>query len=400
MLAVLVAAVAAVANRALADEPAGEPRRVTLVEALAAADRLPEMAAARAGEQGAEAGMRVAGAWGAPEVSFQTNSINAREAVSLSVPLPLTRGPRVAAARADLLAASRTRAETLSAARRAVRVAWFTLAAAEERAKAAAERSERAERNGEAVEAMFQAGRVARIDQVRAKAELALARAERGTFDEARSAAAARLGLLIGVGADARLVTGGPIQPEPEPELAGYVERVRVLAPGVVSQEAQAAAAAARVDLARRGRWPTVSLSAGAEWNDPTQEGTNRSAGFGLAIPLGARAAADVAAAERDREAALLDRERREAADAAQNAWRSARSARLRFEAIESDALPAAREAAELTRVAYREGRADLFRVLDAERALSATLAERADSLEAWGLAFADLRQLGGETDP
>src|SRR5207245_11617514 len=117
-----------------------------------------------------------------------------------SVPLRLTRSPRVAAPRPGLLAASRTRAETLSAARRAVRVAWFTLAAAEERAKAAAERSERAERNGQAVEAMFQAGRVARIDQVRAKAELALARAERGTFDEARSAAAARLGLLIGLG--------------------------------------------------------------------------------------------------------------------------------------------------------------------------------------------------------
>src|SRR5438445_4557868 len=129
VLAMLLAALAAVANRALADEPAGEPRRVTHVEALAAVDRLPEMAAARAREQGAEAGLRVAGAWGAPEVSFQTNSINAREAVSLSVPLPLTRGPRVAAARADLLAASRTRAETLSAPRRAVRVAWFTQAA-------------------------------------------------------------------------------------------------------------------------------------------------------------------------------------------------------------------------------------------------------------------------------
>jgi outer membrane protein, heavy metal efflux system len=383
-------------------EPAKVPPapQVTLAEALAAADRMPEMVAARAGERAAAAGVRVAGAWEAPDVSMQTNSITAQESLSLSLPLPLTRGPRLAAARSEVRLASQSRAETLSVARRAVRIAWFGLAAAEERATSAAERAARAERNSAAVEAMFQAGRVARIDRVRAKADLALARAERGSFDEARATAAASLGLLIGLGADGRLTTAGPTRPETEPEITAYLEQARQLAPDVRVQEAQAAAAAARLKLARRGRWPTVALNAGADWSDPTQPGTNKWAGLGVGIPLGAGAAADVAMAESDREAALLERERRTAADAAQTAWRSAHSARLRYEVIDADALPAAREAAELTRIAYQEGRADLFRVLDAERVLADALAARADALQAWGLAFADLRQLGGEETP
>jgi len=67
---------------------------------------------------------------------------------------------------------------------------------------------------------------------------------------------------------------------------------------------------------------------------------------------------------------------------------------------VDTDAVPAAREAMELTRLAYKEGRADLFRVLDAERALDEALTVRADALEAWGQAFAELKTLEGEETP
>ena len=383
-----------------AESTLAEPRRISLGEAVAAAAGLPELLAAQAGERGAGAAVRVAGAWGEPAVGFQTNSVTAREAASLSWALPLTRGSRVAAARADVVLRARSRALALAAARAMLRVAWFSLAAAEQRSQAVAERTARAERNAEAVGAMFEAGRVSRLDQVRARADLALARAEHASAEDARATAAARLGLLMSLPADGTLATDDRAAAEPEPDLTSYLERARAAAPSVLVQEAQAAGALARFTLARRGRWPLLSLSAGAEWNDPTQPGTNKWVGIGVGIPLGASAAADVAAAERDREAALFARERRLAEDAAQGAWRGARAARLRFEAIETEALPAAREAAELTRLAYREGRADLFRVLEAERTLTDALTLRADALEAWGLAFADLKQLGGEDTP
>jgi cobalt-zinc-cadmium efflux system outer membrane protein len=387
-------------SRVAADEPDAAPRPVSLADALAAAERLPENVAAEAGQRAAEARVHVAGALGEPDVSIQTNSVNAQQAVALSLPIPLARGPRVAAARADVAFASKSRAEIGAEARRAVRVAWFSLAAAEERAKAAIERAARAERNTAGIEALFEASRVARIDLVRARAEQALARAERESVVEAQAGAAARLGLLIGLGPDSRLATTGPIAPGPEPDLAAYLDRAAKSSPPVLAQQAQAAAATARFDLAQRERWPTMALSAGADFNDPTQPGTNKWIGLGFGIPLGKSAAAGAAAAERDREAASLQVEQRLAADAAQTAWRAARSARLRFEAVDTDAVPAAREAMELTRLAYKEGRADLFRVLDAERALDEALTVRADALEAWGQAFAELKALGGEETP
>jgi len=376
---------------------ANAARRVSLADALAVADRLPELVAARAEERAAEARVRVAGAIGQPDLSIQTNSITARQEAAVSIPIPIARGPRVAAAEASLGVASRSRAEVAAAARRAVRVAWFSLAAAEERAKAGTERAARAQRNSEALEALFEADRVARIDVVRARAELALARAERESTEQERASAASQLGLLLDAGAAGDLETSGPIAPGPEPDLAAYLARAGQAAPAVRTQEAQAAAVAALADLARRERWPGMALNGGARWNDPTQPGTDSWIGLGFVIPLGSHAAADAAAAEGEREVAALSVARRQATEAAQAAWRSARSARLRFEAVDNDGVPAAREAADLTRLAYKEGRADLFRVLDAERALIEVLTVRADALEAWGRAFADLKALEGE---
>lgn len=388
---------------ALALLGASEPdaaRQVSLADALSAADRLSELIAARANERAAEARVRVAGALGQTDFAFQTNSITARQEASVAIPIPIARGPRVAAAQADASVLARSRDEVVAAARREVRVAWFSLAAAEERARAEGERAARAQRNSEAIDTLFEAARVARIDAVRARAELALARADREAADQRRAAASSTLGLLLDMGTSGDLATTGPIEPGPEPDLPAYLDRVVRASPAVRTEEAQAAAATAHVDLAKRERWPLMSLNGGARWNDPTQPGTDSWIGLGFGIPFGAHAAADAAAAEAERDAASLKVARRQAADTAQAAWRLARSARLRFEAVDTDGVPAAREAAELTRLAYKEGRADLFRVLDAERALTETLTVRADALEQWGQAFADLQALQGEETP
>src|SRR3989442_15203701 len=129
-------------------------RTVTLEEAVASADRAPEMAAARAGEQAADAAVHVARALPEPEVSLATNSINARESVSVLLPLPWpARGPRIEAATADLQTAGRSRDAARASARQGLRVAWFALAAAEDRAQAAADRQARARREPAAIAA-------------------------------------------------------------------------------------------------------------------------------------------------------------------------------------------------------------------------------------------------------
>lgn len=400
MTTLLVCALLA-ASEAAVGGPQAEPRTVTLREAVASAAAHPELTAAIAAERAASAAVRAAGVPGDAALSLSTYSITARESFSASLPLPLERGARMRAARSGLVVAERARTESLALVQRELRAAWFSLAAAEARSRAGAERVERAERTLAAVDLLHEAGRVSRLDRVRASADAALARSERTTAEETRAAAASRLALLLGLDAQGPIATGGvAARPVAELELATYLERVQRASPALLVQGAQVSSAEARLALARRLRWPNFALSAGANWNDPTQPGTDKWIGIGVGIPFGGGAAVAVAAAERDRQAAVAERERRSILDAAQSAWRMARSARLRFEAVEGEVLPAAREAAELTALAYREGRADLFRVLDAERALTDAALLRTDAWEAWGSAHADVLKLSGEEEP
>ena len=149
--------------------------------------------------------------------------------------------------------------------------------------------------------------------------------------------------------------------------------------------------------LASALRFPGLTVEAGADRNDPTQPGTDRTIGVNLTVPLGAGPALAIARGERDRAVALRDQSKREIADAVELAWRTAEAARTRYEAISKDALPAARQAADLAQVAYREGRSDIFRVLDAERALAEARTALADAYLAWGAAHADLLTAIGE---
>ncbi|PYT15378.1 MAG: hypothetical protein DMF51_06800 [Acidobacteria bacterium] len=287
-------------------------RTVTLEEAVASADRAPEMTAALAGEQAAEAAVHVARALPDPELSMATNSINARETVSVLLPLPWpARGPRVEAATADLQTAGRSRDAARASARQALRVAWFALAAAEDRAQAAADREARARRNSEAIAALLAEGRVARLEYVRAGAEAALARSDRASADEALRTAGMTLVTLMGLGPEGAVATGGarPL-PDQEGAIEESVARAREASPEVRLQVAAADAAASRLRLARRLRVPNLGLNLGAEFNDPTQEGTNRFVGVSVGIPIAGAAAALVALGAR-RRAPGEDRARR-----------------------------------------------------------------------------------------
>jgi outer membrane protein TolC len=119
-----------------------------------------------------------------------------------------------------------------------------------------------------------------------------------------------------------------------------------------------------------------------------------------LVIPFAGPAAANQAQGERDQQIALVDLERREAALAAETAWGRSRAAGLRYRAMDEQVLPAARETADLTRVAFEAGKVDVFRLLDAERLLSEAAVERADAYEAWGIAHADLLRTTTEEGP
>ena len=182
--------------------------------------------------------------------------------------------------------------------------------------------------------------------------------------------------------------------------MEAWLERARAASPDLAVAEAELRAADAHAERAAREKRPSTWLDAGADFNDPTQPGTDLLLGLGITFPTRGGAALEAARAERDRAAAQLELARRRVEADVETAWSAARAARLRFEALDGVALPAAGEAAELTRIAYREGKLDLFRLLDAERALAETERDHADGYLQWGAAFADLERLAPQGAP
>jgi outer membrane protein TolC len=207
-------------------------------------------------------------------------------------------------------------------------------------------------------------------------------------------AAAAELRALLGWD-EGRLSTGEE-RPPPPPEglQEAWRDRARLTSPELAVADAELRSAEARVALRSRERRPTTSLEAGADWNDPTQPGTDALLGLGITFPTKGRAVLEAARADRDAAQARLDLARRRVEADLESAWSAVAAARRRFEVIDQTARPAAAEAAALTRLAYGEGELDLFRLLDAERALAEAERDRADAYLDWGVAYADLEYL------
>jgi outer membrane protein TolC len=369
---------------------------VTLDDALAAAESVPEVVVARAMEGVASAGIKTAQTPGEPKLLVATRSVTAKEALAVSIPFRWggQKAAAVSQAEAERDVAMRSREAATAMARRVCRVAWFTLAASEDRLRAAEALASRSERNRSAIADLLELQRASRLDAARATAEAAMASAARGGAEQAVIAASAELRALLGF--DEGRLTAGDARPTPPPEGSqeAWRARARASSPELAVAEAELRAAEARVALRARERRPTTSLEAGADWNDPTQPGTDALLGLGITFPTGARAALDAAGAGRDAARARLDLARRRVEADLESAWSAVAAARQRFEVIDTIARPAAAEAAELTRIAYGEGQLDLFRLLDAERALAEAERDRADAYLDWGVAFADLERL------
>jgi outer membrane protein TolC len=162
--------------------------------------------------------------------------------------------------------------------------------------------------------------------------------------------------------------------------------------------EARGRAATARVRRARREGLPALTLEGGADFDDPTQEGTDKHLSLGLTIPLGARASIAVATAELSRAEAERARLLKSVEADVVATWYRMEGSRRKLEVLERSTLPASKESAELAGVAYREGRLDLLRLLESERALLDVEANRIETWVLWGTQRASLERLVGGT--
>ncbi len=402
-------AVAAVGLHAARPSPAraqATGEALTWAEARAAAERrAPERALAARRAALAETDVAIARALPNPTFTVTTSRLTARLATGVSLPMPLfgQRHLATVVARADVDTALRESALGQSELRWNATMAWIDAWEAAARARLVALAAADADRLLEIARARFEAGSAPRLDVVRATADRARSHAEAEGAGPLVTAAAAHLAVWVGADPIAPpRVVGEPGVPAALPDLAVLVEALALSHPALERDRAEERAATARADLERRLRLPVVSADVMVSQWDPTTPGTDVLAGASFELPILDQRAGSIAHAERQRDVFAAARALDDAhlrADLV-DAYHRTRSGAGRAREIGRSALPASEEARALTEESYRAGRADLLRVLDAQRAvLELRLAER-EAIGAWARAFADLERAVGAALP
>jgi len=404
LAAVLVAGACASSLQAQVQSSASADSDLTLDQALIdAAVNSPALDAARSGATAAQAQRAVARLRPNPSFDAMAENVGGSGAyrgfqstettVGLSVPLELggKRSARVAVADAQIgratLESSIARAEL----RQRVTRAFNQASASRRRYEIAREQVGIAAEVLRAAHVRVASGRASPLEEQRA--EVARLNAEGAVERAERSAIVARDNLALLTG---HAVTGLDTSWFARVESPGPMSRTDTASTLVVAAaQADLGTATAQIRLARSQRIPDVTLSAAARRLDAT----NDVAGvFSLSVPLplfnNGRAAVDLASAQRqqadaNRRLALLDAEqmiasaRAEAANAATTARNTT-----------GPMLAAAKEAARIARIGYREGKFGQLDLLEAERSLSETRSAAIDALADYHDARARLERL------
>ena len=380
------------------------PANLTLEQALEEAEaRSPAIIAARARVEAAEARIRQAGFRSNPELAVEVENFAGSGALSgfrgtettLSVSQRLDLGgrrrTRVATAEAELAAERLRLAIARADLARAVREQFATAVTARERLRVSTENEERARELARIAGILVEEGRDPPLRAIRARSAAAQAAAALEAARAEERASRGTLAALFGVSTPPEAVIGALLDLQPrtiDPERSLEVrlaEAERLRAEAEVSQQI----AARRLD-------PAVGLGVRhvRETGDVALVG-------GLSMPLPvfdrnqgniAAARAGIRAAEANLTNALASSRVR-----ARNAIINVEAAESRVEALERAAIPEAAEALRLTQLAYREGRATLLELLDAQDAYLAAQTALIDARLAQALATAELGRVAAQ---
>ncbi|GIW45041.1 MAG: hypothetical protein KatS3mg077_2323 [Candidatus Binatia bacterium] len=355
---------------------------LTWREALDLAEALhPRLRAAQAGIEVARAGLRTARAFPNPEIS----AVGGRQAVRVAgnvsgtayafaatqlVDVGPVRSTRVGLAESEERRANfeleRVRVEVLSAARRA----FFEALRVKDEVTLVEDNVRLVQELLRKVLVRVQVGEGARLEAIRAEAEVALATTAANKAQLERARTLAELRNAIGLSAEAPLdVVGAPEPPQALPPMEALRGEVLQSHPALLAARSEVAATQARLGYELALRFPQPSLVAQVDYPPDTPVYL-----FGVALPIPlwnlrqgpiAEARAQLLLAQekaRIRELELLAR--------LEAAYQRYEIAHRQVQTIEGALLREAQQALEATEAAFRLGERGLLDVLDAQRVL------------------------------
>jgi cobalt-zinc-cadmium efflux system outer membrane protein len=406
---------AAPAPAASADAPAApaaeQPGRLTIADAVRIGiTSHPELRRAGYGVRAAGGREAQAGRYPNPSIGFEIEALGSDAGRGGETTLLFeqefpTAGKRRKArdvAEADrLIEQAAFRATAFEVATR-VRIVFVRALAAERRLEAFESLATLADEVLAAAEARVAAGAATETDRLRAQVVQEQARLDAATAradaDAARRALAAAMGLETTLESDlAGDLASPPVLPDQEETVAlaldrnAEIERARFAIERAIRAHM----------LAKSQATPNIVAGIGPRYSDPDNE-TTLDVGVGIEIPLFDRNRGEIAArmAERIGAGAALSATRLRLIEAVAEAWASYRTARLSADAYGGSLLPKAERTLDLTEQAYRAGKADYLRLLDAQQTLVRSRVAHLDALAALHEAAATLEGLTQHTTP
>jgi cobalt-zinc-cadmium efflux system outer membrane protein len=301
-----------------------------------------------------------------------------------------------AVAEADRLLAQSSFQEAVFGVATRVRGAFVAAVASEQRLISERELLSLADELLTSADAQVEAGAATEPDRLRA--EVVREQAAIGLYAAESSAAAARRNLAATLGIDGALeatlvgdLMALPALPSREETLARALEQNTRIERALLAIERARRAH----ELARAQSIPNLRATLGPRYSDPERE-TTIDFGLGIEVPLFDRNQGEIAATTADRLAAgaSLGAVRLELIGAVSQAWSSYESALFAVESYRSSLIPKAERTLDLTRQAYRAGKTDYLRLLDAQQTYVRSRIAYVDALEALHQAAAVLEGL------
>jgi cobalt-zinc-cadmium efflux system outer membrane protein len=384
------------------------PRRLTLDEALAMADRYnPRLKAASASVDAASAAIKTAGAWNNPTLSFGT--LGRQQAImNTTVPgmlngfsvnqlveLPKLRGSRIQAAEIARQSTEYTVRETRLEVLGAVKQAYLEVLRRRTERDLAKENLTLLEDLRRRIQAQVSAGEAARLELVRADAEVASARIQVQSAELRRTIALSNLYGAVGTPLGQVELVPLPDRPRILPTLEELRTEAVNRHPAILYAESETRRTQAVLAYERAQRIPQPTL-----WADVFQQPDAAQYRFGVSLnlPLWNKREGPIAEAQAQQRQtnALAQQKRLEVSAAVEASYNLYQVASQQVEIFEAGTMRSAESAVQAAEAAFKFGERGIVEVLDAQRVLRAARMDYVNAMYDRQQALLQLEQLSG----
>jgi cobalt-zinc-cadmium efflux system outer membrane protein len=378
-----------------------------LVEVLAAAEaRGPEQQAASAQIPVARAEVHTARMLPNPGILLGGGRSEPVFDALLQFRLPIfgQRGAHIEAAERAVVQTANEAAAVRWKLRHDARIAYYTVARADEQVVIAAEIEQLTGRIAAIARERFEVGSGTRLDQ--RQAELVHVRALQDVTDRKAAARIARLELArqLGVSAESLGEVGDPLaQAGATPSLEELLGAAQTSHPEMRVAQSELAVARAQEHAARADRRPIPALEIGIEILDPSTCGTTNycvgpRGALGFDLPILNLNGGPIERAQAEGKLALAKAAAIEirVTSGVRSAWEALSAARLRARFFDLEYVPNATEVEAMAREAFSVGRSGILPLIEAERAVLDARLGRTEALFAVQAARADLEESSG----